>query len=290
MWKLNPTKCVFDVPQGKQLGFIVRHRGIEANPEKITAITAMDAQWTIKDVQKLTGCTVALNRFISRLGEWLLHFFKLLKHHDKFQWSEEANQALQDLKHHLQSPPILTAPQLGKNLLLYITATTHVVSTTIVVERQEQGHAFGVQWPVYFICEVLSKSKVCYLSSQKLLYGILITSKKLHHYFNAYNISVVTGFPLANILHNQDSIGCISKWAVELGALTLDFKPRTAVKSQALVDFMVEWRENQVEAPANQPKHWVMYFESSLKLGGGCTGVLYTEKTSNHCSSISSAR
>jgi uncharacterized protein (DUF2461 family) len=77
----------------------------------------------------------ALNRFISQLGERALPFFKLLKLHDKFQWTEEANQALQDLNHHLQSPPILMAPQLGKNLLLYIAATTHIVSMAIVVER-----------------------------------------------------------------------------------------------------------------------------------------------------------
>jgi hypothetical protein len=59
----------------------------------------------------------------------------LLKLHDKFQWTEEAKQALQDLKHHLQSPPILTAPQPGENLLLYIAATSHVVSVAIMVER-----------------------------------------------------------------------------------------------------------------------------------------------------------
>jgi hypothetical protein len=100
-WKLNPTKCIFGVPQGKLLGFIVSHRGIEANPEKITAITDMDAPQTIKDAQKLTGCMAALNRFISRLGEQGLSFFKLLKRHDKFQWTEKAKQALESLKHHL---------------------------------------------------------------------------------------------------------------------------------------------------------------------------------------------
>jgi flavoprotein len=88
----------------------------------------------IEDIQKLTSCVAALNQFISRLGETVLHFFKLLKLHNKFQWTEETNQVLQDLKHHLQSPPILMAPQPGENLLLYIAATTHVVSTAIVVE------------------------------------------------------------------------------------------------------------------------------------------------------------
>jgi len=83
-WKLNPTRCVFGVPSGKLLGFIVSHRGIEANSNKIKAIIDMDAQAIIKDVQKLTDCMAALHRFLSRLGERGLPFFKLLKQKDKF--------------------------------------------------------------------------------------------------------------------------------------------------------------------------------------------------------------
>jgi ribonuclease HI len=85
---------------------------------------------------------------------------------------------------------------------------------------------------------------------------------------------VITDFPLADILHNQDATGRISKWAVELGALSIDFKPRTAIKSQALVDFMAEWRENQVPTPVDKPEHWTMYFDGSLKLNSGGAGVL----------------
>jgi hypothetical protein len=75
------------VPQGKLLRFIVSHRGIEANPEKINAITSMDAPRMIKDVQKLTGCMAVLNRFISQLGKRGLPFFKLLNLHIKFKWT-----------------------------------------------------------------------------------------------------------------------------------------------------------------------------------------------------------
>ena len=75
----QPTNCVFGVPSGKLLGFIISNRGIEANLEKVTAITQMGPPAGIKDIQKLTGCMAALNRFISRLGERGLPFFKLLK-------------------------------------------------------------------------------------------------------------------------------------------------------------------------------------------------------------------
>ena len=106
----------------------------------------------------------ALNRFMSRLGEWGLPFFKLHKRQDEFEWTTEAAEALENLKDHLQSPPVLTATLPGEELLLYIAATTHVVSTAIVVERLEEGHAYGVQRLVYFISEVLSESKVRYPS------------------------------------------------------------------------------------------------------------------------------
>jgi hypothetical protein len=132
-WKLNPNKCVFGVPSGKLLGFIINHHGIEANPEKISAITNMKAPTCIKDVQKLTGCMAALNRFISKLGERRHPFFKLLKPQEKFVWTPEADQALAQLKDFLSKPLVLTAPRKSEQLLLYLAATTHVVSTAIVV-------------------------------------------------------------------------------------------------------------------------------------------------------------
>jgi hypothetical protein len=85
--KLNPKKCVFGILAGKLLGFLVSHRGIEANPDKIRAIEAMRP-----DVQKLTGSLAALSRFISRLAEWALPFFKLMRGSGPFTWTEEAEQ------------------------------------------------------------------------------------------------------------------------------------------------------------------------------------------------------
>jgi hypothetical protein len=96
--KLNPDKCVFGVSAGKLLGFLVSHRGIKESPEKIKAIEAMRPQAWIKDVQKLTGSLEALSRFISRLAERVLLFFRLLWKSGPFSWTEEAKRAFQELK------------------------------------------------------------------------------------------------------------------------------------------------------------------------------------------------
>jgi hypothetical protein len=103
-WNLNPNKCVFGVPSGKLLVFIISHRGIEANPEKISAITNMKAPTCIKYLHKLTGCMAALNKFILKLVERGLPFSKLLKHQEKFAWTPEADQALAQLKDFLTKP------------------------------------------------------------------------------------------------------------------------------------------------------------------------------------------
>ena len=187
----------------------------------------------------------ALNRFISKLGEKGLPFFKLLKKTEKFEWTKEADEAFKKLKAYLTSSPILTPPRKDEDMMLYIAATTTVVSTTIVVEREEEGRVYKVQRPVYYISEVLSESKIRYPHVQKLLYALLITSRKLRHYFESHKITVVTDFPLGDILHNRDATGRISKWAVELGALNIDFTQRKAIKSQALADFVAEWTEIQ---------------------------------------------
>lgn len=129
----------------------------------------------------------------------------------RFEWIEEANEAFEKLKAYLVSSPVLTPPYTEEDMLLYIATTNMVVSATIIVEREEEGSVYKVQRPVYYVSEVLSDSKTRYLHMQKLLYSLLITSRKLYHCFDSNKITVVTDFPLGDILRNLDATGRISK-------------------------------------------------------------------------------
>jgi hypothetical protein len=158
-----------------------------------------------------------------------LPFYKLLKKVDKFQWTTEAQEALDALKRFLTMPPVLKPPrratpnQSAEDLLLYISCTTHVVCTALVVERAEEGHAYPVQHLVYLISEALGPSNKKYPQIQKLLYAVLLTAHKLRHYFDDHKVIVVTGFPIGGILHSKEAIGRIAKWAYELGAHDIEF-------------------------------------------------------------------
>jgi hypothetical protein len=137
--KLNPEKCVFGVPRGMLLGFIVSERGIEANPKKIAAITSMGPIKDLKGVQRVMGCLAALSRFISRLGERGLPLYRLLRKAECFSWTPEAEEALGNLKALLTNAPILVPPAAGEALSIYVAATTQVVSAGSWLRDKKKG-------------------------------------------------------------------------------------------------------------------------------------------------------
>ena len=113
--KLNLTKCAFGVTSGKFLGFMVSECEIEAKPKKIHAIQEMAAPKSIKEIQCLTGRVAVLNRFVVRSAEWCLPFFQTLKQSKNFCWTSECQQAFEELRSYLSSPPLLAKPELGRN-------------------------------------------------------------------------------------------------------------------------------------------------------------------------------
>ena len=146
-------------------------------------------------MQKFTGCLASISRFISRLGEKTLPLYQLMKT-TFFEWNDKADEAFLQLKKMLTTPPILAARTEKEPMLLYIAATSRVVSTVIVVERKKEGKALPVQRPVYYLSEVLSASKQNYPHYQKMCYDVYFAAKKLKQYFQEHTITVVCTAPL----------------------------------------------------------------------------------------------
>jgi hypothetical protein len=207
------------VKKGKFLGCLVSTKGIEANPGKIEAILRMEPPNSKKGAQQLAGRLESLNRFLSRLAERNLPFFEILKSAEVFQWAPTQQKAFEELKQYL--------------------VASHAAVSAALVQKKQDGQ-IKKQAPVYFISEVLSSSKKNYTELEKVPYAILMASRKLWHYFQAYHIIVPSSQPLKDIMRNREATGRIGKWAMELNEFTIDFVHRSSIQSQALADFIAD--------------------------------------------------
>lgn len=289
--KLNPEKCVFGVPASQLLGFLVSEHGIECNPMKIKAIERMEVPTRLLDVQKFTGYLASISRFISRLGEKALPLYQLMKKTTFFKWNDKADEAFLQLKKMLTTPPVLAAPTAKEPMLLYIAATSQVVSIVIVVERKEEGKALPVQRPVYYLSEVFSASKQNYPHYQKMCYGVHFAAKKLKPYFLEHPITVVCTAPLAEIIGIRDASGRVAKWAIDLAPYTIYYQPRTAIKSQALADFLVDWAETQYLPLAPNPlADALRWFQDAHRFGSRHRPHLSQRRQAQICAANSLCR
>ena len=105
---------------GKFLGYTMTHRGIEVNPDQVKAINNLQPPRNPKEVQKLTGMTAALNRFISRSADRCRPFFLLMNKWKGFEWTEECALAFQQLKEYLSRPLIMSSPLIDDVFFSYI--------------------------------------------------------------------------------------------------------------------------------------------------------------------------
>jgi hypothetical protein len=177
----------------------------------------------------------------------------------------------------------LTPTSSGTPLLLYVVASHAVVSVVLVQEKQD-GQA-RKQMPVYFVSEVLSASKKNYTELEKVLYVVLMASRKLRHYFQTYHIIVPSSQPLKDIMRNREATGRLGKWAAELNEFTIDYIHRSSIQSQALVDFIADWTPGaQDKEKTNDAEAWTVFCDGSWgSFGVGAAAVLISPSKIKTC-------
>jgi ribonuclease HI len=191
--------------------------------------------------------------------------------------------AFEELKQYLIDLTTLTPPSPGAPLLLYVVASHSALSAALVQEKLD-GQVKR-QDPVYFVSKVLSPSKKNYTELEKVLYGVLMASRKFRHYFQAYHIIVPSSQPLKDIMRNREATGRIGKWAAELNEFTIDYVHRSSIQSQALVDFIADWTPGAHEEEVNKDAEaWTVFCDGSWgTFGVGAAAVLVAPSKVKTC-------
>jgi hypothetical protein len=253
--KLNPAKYAFGVSSGKFLGFVISQRGNEANPKKVQSVLDTWSPENMKQLQQLNGWIAALNKFISWSMDKCLPFFRILR--KTFVWGEECEEAFNQLKLYLRNPLLLSKPEDGEPLYLYLAVLPLAVSLVLL---REDG---GTLRPVYFTRKAIQGAEGRYPRVEKLALALIVSARRLRPYFQAHSIWVLTEHPLKKILQRPDIFGRLVNWAIEFGNFDIEFHPRTTIKGQALVDFLREFNGFPEDTKLPAEETWVACVDGS---------------------------
>ncbi|GJV68136.1 reverse transcriptase domain-containing protein [Tanacetum coccineum] len=180
-------------------------------------------------MQSLSGKLAALNWFLSKSTERALSFFKTLKNitkenKEEYWWSEEAEQAFQELKKLILELPVLTMPKAKETLYVYLATSKDAVSGVLMADQR------GKQTPIRYVSRTLHEAERNYAPLEKLALCLLYLSRRLGIYFEAHPIKVITDQPIEQILNKPEASRKLAKYVVELGAYNIVYLPRNAIK------------------------------------------------------------
>jgi hypothetical protein len=117
-----------------------------------------------------------------------------------------------------------------------------------------------------------------------VLYVVLMASRKLRHYFQAYHIIVPSSQPLKDIMRNREATGRIGKCAAELNEFSIDYVHRSSIQSQALADFIADWTPGAQEEASKDAEAWTVFCDGSWgTFGAGAATVLVAPSKVRTC-------
>ena len=211
-------------------------------------------------------------QFISKSGDKCQYFFSSIRKKANFQWTEEAEQALQQVKEHLRQLRHLVSPAEGEKLFVYLVVSPQAVCAVNLVERE------SVQVPVYFVSHVLKDAECRYSLVEKFGLALLMASGKLRLYFLTHRILIYIDQLLKQVLHKMEASRRMLKWAVELNMFDLAFEHKKEIKGQALADFIVELTRptfEPVQDPAGGRRHWMLMVDGSSTSNNCRAGIIF---------------
>lgn len=144
-----------------------------------------------KEMQRLTSRLVALGRFIAWFIDKLHHFFTTLREAQMFGWTEECKSVFDTIKQYLTRPLILSSPEVGEELYMYLTISDYAVSAILFWQVIEDGKKF-----VYYVSKALVNIETHYSQVDQMALAMHIATKKLHPYFHAHQVTILTNQPL----------------------------------------------------------------------------------------------
>ena len=125
--------------------------------------------------------------------------------------------------------------------------------------------------PVFFVNKSLVDAKTRYTHLEQAALALRMAAKKLHPYFQAHPIVVLTNLPLRSTIHKPDLSGRMTRWAIKLSEYGISYKPRLAKKGQVLADFLAE--TPQLETSSTSSNWWILSVDEASRQTGAGIGI-----------------
>src|SRR5436189_247190 len=225
--RMNPTKSFLGVSTGKFLGFVINSKGISLDPEKVKAIQDMPPPRSLRELRGLQGRLAYIRRFIANLSGKCQPFSKLMKKGVSFVWDRQCQEAFDEIKRYLTSPPVLVAPVAGKPFLLYVRSMDHSLRALLAQHNDE-----GYEQAIYYLSRNLIGAEHRYRPVEKECLALIFAVQKMRHYLVGQTIHVISKVnPLKLLMTKPSSLnGRLAKWAILLSQYDIYFLPQKAIK------------------------------------------------------------
>ncbi|KAL0361979.1 UNVERIFIED_CONTAM: hypothetical protein Sradi_3882400 [Sesamum radiatum] len=151
---------------------------------------------------------------------------------------------------------------------MYLSVAPQAVSSVLIREEE-------VKLPIYYMSKVLKWSKGRYTPIEKMALALVVTARRLRPYFLSHPVGVKTNIPLKQTLGKPDTLGRLVKWPIEMSEYDISYLPRTAIKAQALAEFISEITEMTIK-DASQDQAWLLHVDSSSTAQGSGAGIVIT--------------